>query len=934
MTTIVALPDGREVEFPDGTPREEMERAMRDFMAAGAPPPADLADAVAGNPAPSGETTALGIGGNLAEGINEGIATVLGAPVDLVNMAPMLLNLLPGDQGMTPISDDPVGGGEFFRGLMGDAGFTGNFEPDTRPERIVRRVGEEVGATALPVAGATLRGANLAARGISPAEMALLDRAIAGPAQRAPVRNVIDEGLTAAGAGAGAQVLKEEFNGSPTAEMIGNLLGGAGTAAATNTVENAVRMGASVAPGATGRMAREEVGRQLVEAANNPDVLGPGSGARAADAPVEGLNPTLSQATGDLGIEALENSRRGGPNSGRFAERGAEQNRALQDAVDEVAPGGVGDEVARSIMADAEAQAQREFDEAREVALTEARKRVAERAAGVEQADAETAATRAAADPGATKEVSSRAAAERVTGEGPDAAIQRFRAKRNELYGQVPEDVKVPSEGARATAREIVDKSGRAGSPPREISRIAGAPDNTEVDEAAALLREVFGDEIPDEIEQITFGQAKDDLTVLGDAARAARKEGRFGDARKIEQVRDAVRADMESAESASDALAAANRYEREVYAPRFREGAAYDVTRGKTPPNEYLDKVVSDPNEADRFIKTVEGDEKAMSAARDFMLADLTRDGADNLNAAKVSKWLKRNEEVLERFPEVRSEVEGIRDRMKAGADGAAKARADLKAAEADAAEIERWTPPKRDEAIKLYSDEETAQEGVAALLRGKNSARNVSRIMNLTEGSNEAQDAIKRGFVEFFKRKTRGASQDVEGAFLTRPKAMRDFLDDYGRQMRVIFRDSPEHLKRFEEIVESVTKVNDLASQAPLSKVNRRGDRITLGGVPLTSVMSRVFAAESGRTSYRFVVSEGLAQVFTRIRQSANGPALDALLDEALMDPKLAEVLASTYNKANDRRATRTLSAAATRIAARTARGAATSGDDESDE
>ena len=29
---IVGLPDGREVEFPDGTPTDVMERAMRDFI--------------------------------------------------------------------------------------------------------------------------------------------------------------------------------------------------------------------------------------------------------------------------------------------------------------------------------------------------------------------------------------------------------------------------------------------------------------------------------------------------------------------------------------------------------------------------------------------------------------------------------------------------------------------------------------------------------------------------------------------------------------------------------------------------------------------------------------------------------------------------------------------------------------------------------------
>lgn len=140
---------------------------------------------------------------------------------------------------------------------------------------------------------------------------------------------------------------------------------------------------------------------------------------------------------------------------------------------------------------------------------------------------------------------------------------------------------------------------------------------------------------------------------------------------------------------------------------------------------------------------------------------------------------------------------------------------------------------------------------------------------------------------------------------------------------------------------MVESFSNVNDLASQAPLSKVNRRGDKITLGGVPLTSVFSRLFTAESGRTSYRFVLSEGLAQAVVRFRQAVvrfrqavSGPAIDNLLDEALLDPKLAAQLAARHNKANDRRAAKTLAAIATRAAARAGRGVATSDYEEADE
>ena len=899
MTVIVELPDGREVEFPEGTPPEVMNRAVQDFMGQSSPAPA---------PEAGPSTTLLGSSGNFAEGLNKGLfANFLGAPVDLINMAPMIANILPGEQGIGPIHENPVGGSKQLSGLLNDIGVTGNFEPQTQTERVIRRVGEEVGATAIPLAGATARAARLAVDGVTPMMMNKVDQAFTAPAQIAPARNAVEEVLIASGAGAGAQLLSEEFAGDQSMELVGGLGGGLATAGGMGAMRNGGALMRQALPGATDNAVKDAVGRTIAEAANNPAALSAGAADRAAEEALPGVNPTVSQATGDLGLEALEAGRRGGPNAGRFAERGAEQNAALGGMIDEIAPPGEGDAVARALMEQAEKQVADEFEAARAAAVDEARRKAAEALRSVDTADAEVSSARAAADPGVTKESASRSAAERAIGDGDDSAISVARAERNRLYGEVDDNAPVPTEGGRAAAGQAIDGAADVGSPPSGAADIAGIEDET-----------------------VPFARAKKNLTALGDKAAEARRAGRDAEAREIEAIRDGIRADLEQAGDASDALKAANQNEAEVYAPRFREGAAADVRRGKVPEASYLDRALSSPDEADRFIKTVGDDEVAMKAARDHLMGDLTRNGVESLTARQVDTWLRRNQEVLERFPEVRDEVQGIGDQMKRGAQSAKEARAALKEAERGVADAEKLVPPSRDEAIKLYTNKDTARESVAAVMRGPNSRENLAKIMNMTSSSPEARDSIRRGAMEFMKRKVRGASQDVQGEFLTRPKALNDFLEDYGPQLKVIFRDDPQHLGRVKEIAESLNKINELASQAPLAKAGRRGDRMTIGGVPMTSIFSRIFAAESGRTSYRFVVSEGLAQAITRMREAASGPLIDDLLDEAMLDPKLAASLASRHTTASERRATRTINAITQRAAARAGRTGITTNDE----
>ena len=53
------------------------------------------------------------------KGVNTGIAELVGMPVDLINISPVLLDkVIPGDQGLKPFLKKPVGGSQMFKGLM------------------------------------------------------------------------------------------------------------------------------------------------------------------------------------------------------------------------------------------------------------------------------------------------------------------------------------------------------------------------------------------------------------------------------------------------------------------------------------------------------------------------------------------------------------------------------------------------------------------------------------------------------------------------------------------------------------------------------------------------------------------------------------------------------------------------------------------------
>lgn len=154
-----------------------------------------------GQPAPAPyQSSPAAMAGQFGAGSQEGIAQMLGFPVDAVAGGISGIGEL---TGLWDRIENPVGGSASIGALL-EPFRAGIPEPQTAGERMSRRIGEEVGAS---VTGAPLLAA--------------------APVARAnPVAAALAEGASALGSGTGAAIANEVAPDSATAEILAALAGG------------------------------------------------------------------------------------------------------------------------------------------------------------------------------------------------------------------------------------------------------------------------------------------------------------------------------------------------------------------------------------------------------------------------------------------------------------------------------------------------------------------------------------------------------------------------------------------------------------------------------------------------------------------------------------------------------------------------------------
>ena len=251
--------------------------------------------------------------GAALKGVNVGLADIIGAPVDLLNQAPRLLNLLPGEQGFQPFSENPVGGSQSIRNTMSnlfDIGYKDvtDLPADQRPFAVGGEVVGQTAGTVLPIAGAARNVSALNAltqtAPKSNVGAEILDTVIKTQARKPATTAGVEVGLGVP-AGIGAGIAEQVDPGDPTSRMIGEIGGAFSPLVVTSTLPDAIkgisRFLMSRTPSGVETQAARLLQKDLVDAGSEPERL-------AAILRASGdTSQTSAQITGDERLLAIEN---------------------------------------------------------------------------------------------------------------------------------------------------------------------------------------------------------------------------------------------------------------------------------------------------------------------------------------------------------------------------------------------------------------------------------------------------------------------------------------------------------------------------------------------------------------------------------------------------------------------------------------------------
>ena len=875
-----------------------------------APEEPGLIDAIMDYAAPVGSAASYA-GQELARGVTQ----MLGAPVDLVNASPMLGNLLPGEQGFEPFSDKPVLGSEFLwdlvtapRDALQDvAGLpVGDRQPQNAAERIVGRAAQEVGAAAVPVAGALGAASRVGAQGA---------RQMSGPVGRfvesaavAPGRFAATEGAYASAAGTGAGMARELVSdGDPATttgrEFIADTVGalaGAGTFAAGRAAARAATDAGQALSGRGGAtVVRDAVAGELGNAAGAPSTAsGAADTSGLADAlrrngnrvaeTVPGYRESSADSLENSGLAALEYSRQSGPNAGRYVAQRNTNAAAVADAMDTMAPDaapGAFSEAARGRRDEILGAAEHQSLEAR-TAFDSAAQRLRSTMTG----EARGQAVRAALD----------------------EALGAARAVEREAWSGVAGQA-----NARPLARAFQEIDGRLTAAQRETIRdagnltripaaLAGAPD----DEHAALLAAVFGDgDVSAASGVVDLSEITTLRSSISDQVRAARTAGQPDRARILDRYVGAIDEYLghSTPEETAEALANARRVSFDLNERFTRPGDPVAETvrraegRPRVPDSQVAGRFVQpDSGQAsnlDRLLSEANDAGDVREALRDQILGDVQARGLLD-NPDRLDQYLGQYGRAFARFPELRSEL-----------GNAAALRRQVTAAEDAWTSLRRTLGADNGSTVGRYLafGDERARDAMAAVANARQPGRAVDELLSFVGDDPQAVEGARAAFWELMEGTARGrgaTTRTASGDQPWRPQALHRFVTSARNRavMERLYRDQPDQLERIDAIAEALRNVDTrVTARAP----NSSGTPQAITGnsvLPSTETLGAYgFAYRRGQVGLPFI---GLRLVSTMARRAilrGRGQQFQELLDEALLNPEVAEMLLRDHNPAN---------------------------------
>ncbi|MGZ5987412.1 MAG: hypothetical protein ACXWLZ_00045 [Rhizomicrobium sp.] len=889
-------------------------------------------------PAAPADPNARGVMGTVDQGVRgvaQGIATMAALPVDLGALwydlyGAGLKKIGAPDAIVNAVHQNPVAkvfdtarqyiGADALKGYL-DSANRGTADvlgverpveqPQNLPERVTNRIGQEVGAAALPIAGAIGYGAKV---GVDAArKLPMLARMFVEPAAVDAGKFAAKEGATAFAAGTGAAGagefshaagLDEKGGAHATLDILG-ALAGAGMLGAGRIVGKPIKdvYQAIRAPDKfSNNTVKENVVDRLINNADTlPKVEGQAvdtaplvdainRGARV-DATIPGFKESIADRTGDSGLAALEYGRQSGQGAGQFTARRAENTAAVDNAMNANAPDGN------------PAALRAELDLERTRRLTDA---------GVQTQNANDAFERAtqALQPAMTGEgrgANIRAALEAASGGARDILARAWepinRSGAHVDMAPLAEDFQGVNRSMSTAERERF-RPNEATIPQRlsgdrEIAPAVTGP-NGEVIQPAVT------EPITQPISEVTGLRS-----ALTDASREAMTAGRTNEARIINQHVDALDNYLDHAvppelrQQYDQARAATVDYHDRFTRPQTAIAQTLDRTEGvyRQPNSDVAQKFVQADegriNDFKALMRETGHDERTVSAVRDQILADV-RDRGLLERPDQLREYLGRYNTVLSdpRFAGVRGQL-----------DNAAGLRQSLDTATGAETNLTRelGTPDKAGTSTVgkyLAYDDARSQDALKGIIASKKPGAAMDEALNFVNNKPEAVAGAKKSFWDLMQSKARSngeTTKTMDGAQPWMPNRLKNFLDDPAHKAVAerLYRDDPEQLANIRKIADELQGV-DLRARGKAPNTSGTAQGVSNVLTPET-LQSRLYAYKRGQTSLGFMLTALGSVAARRLVRGAQGEAMEKLLDKALLEPDLAAQLLKEHNPAN---------------------------------
>lgn len=872
-------------------------------------------------------TAAVGLNG-ARRGAAE-FAAIPGLVVDAVNNAPRLVNLIPGVEGVGPISDKPFLGSEMIADGLDAAlkapaqagaaaynagsaavGSDSRAQADRQPEdalqRVVQRVGREVGATAVPVGAGLGVASRVGAEGAR--NMGPLGRMFVEPLAVAPANVLQKEAAMAVGSGMGAG-LANEAAGNPQvgdnfwSDFLGSLAGASLTAAGSRILGAGRNAYGAVTgnPNMMDDVAGQEVVDRIIN--NSQDLAEQYSRngtvntkpladqlrrPSAAEQAVPGYVANIGDRSGDTSLMTFsQNVDMVSPGAANV--RRTANNAAIDARMTELAPNGdpadfrqaldsyrdraiadaIGEEeIARAVFGDA--------NQAVQPTLANSSARGSSIRAGLQDAyDTVRGSVNEAWAPVNNAQVNVDVGPLRDRFSEIDEALpmndrQRFRPSEANIPAQL-----APGQAAAPVQTGLLDASGNPITrtpepastqvPLQEItSARSGLSDDIRANRASQQNQAArIGQQYRDEIDTFVDQSVPAELREQYDAARAARKDQ--GD--RFERPGTAIAETL-----------------------RPREGGGYQLNDNAVA-GRFAQSNNGRIDDVQALLREAGDDPRVRNALADEVMAQVQSNGLVNRPEA-LQRWLDERSILLDNFPELRTKLQG-----------AGSAREGLTAAEQSrkATEGRLNTPGRSATATYLkYGDEATA-DAIRAVTNGPQPREAARELLEAAGNTPEARLNARSALWETVKTK-KFAAPDAQGADRWDAKKLKAMFDDpkVSAVADELWSDNPEDLKNIKEVFGALAGAE---GSVRTRAANSSGTAQALANkydpsLSVASVSSRVRGYHRGVISAPILVIDLAASYLRNRTAKVQARAIDQLTSAAVNNPGLAADLLEKYN------------------------------------